>query len=127
MVSIGRTDLVRTKPLREKKSKVSEKKQQEIGCSDEIVDSIHDHSELNTKNYNVQSIPKEINIASPALPEANDPRSIPDVLKESSNIGPDRQSTGEQEKVKSNKTVNSVSEKKESKNFISSIKSFFSR
>lgn len=40
MISIGRTDLVRNKPLREKKPKAV-KKQQELGCSDETLDSSH--------------------------------------------------------------------------------------
>lgn len=116
MISIGRTDLVRNKPLREKKPKAV-KKQQELGCSDETLDS--SHSDI------VQSIDKHTS-TSPDTFISNKETKVPPscVTSEAS-----RQSTGDvglSDKASVPQSVQS-DQPKQSKNIFSSIKNFFNR
>lgn len=51
MVAKGRSDLVRTKPVAEKKIKPTKKTQQGLGCSDKAKDSLSDKSNADVQSF----------------------------------------------------------------------------
>lgn len=129
MISIGRVDLVRAKPTKEKKPLVAKKQQQEIGCSDDFSDS---STQLSDKDdvYNVQSISKEHTSTSREVPQMsniNEVTSISDKCPESVSC----QSTGATSEIKtiqSNRIEPSKpndDKETQSKTIIGSIKKFF--
>lgn len=119
MISIGRTDLVRSRPVREKKAKDSVQKQQELGCSDGPADST---LQTSNKDYIVQSIDKHTS-TSPDMSNTNKENIVPQSLSVTSESN--RQSTGD-----TNSPVKASiqdDQPKQSKNIFSSIKNFFNR
>lgn len=128
MITMGRTDLVRAKPLREKKPKSAKTTQQELGCSDDLTDSFTDSEHSIKDKLSVQN-PNNGKHTISTSPEIAQKPSTTLVSKsfldktESEN----HQSTGEHKKVQTNKTEqeNPQSDKQESKTIMSSIKSFF--
>lgn len=116
MVSIGRTDLVRSKPAKEKKTKKVDSSQQELGCSDDADSILTDSPIVDMKS--VQSIDKDVK-TSQIIPLNSD-----SIGKDQREMDTNHQSTGEQV-VYDKQTISDSTKDKKSKGFISSIKSFF--
>lgn len=114
---MGRADLVRSKPLREKKPKAEAKKQQELGCSDET-----DSPQSSDKDYIVQSIDKSTS-TSPDMSNTNKENIVPHSVSVTSESS--RRSTGDVDTPSKLPLKND--QPKESKNIFSSIKNFFNR
>lgn len=127
MINLGRTDLVRAKPLREKKPKTVKSKQQELGCSDDLTDS-NNTSELSSKRtVDVQnSVSVQFNSStSPETPQTLKKDDTQGSLQDQAE-SEKRQSTGDC-KAQSDRVEqgNQIGDKEKSKTIMSSIKSFF--
>lgn len=121
MISIGRSDLVRVKPVREKKPKSEVKSQQELGCSDELTDSIDLRGPVQSIVKNSSSLEMTQPVAVPQM-QSKDLDSIKNnVMSNKESV--ERQSTGE----KGNKQTAKTSKPEQSKDLLSSIRSFFKR
>lgn len=123
MLSLGREDLIRSKPLREKKPKAPVKIEQVFGCSDDSTD----YNTISHKQTAVQSIVKSsISCEEISKVESRDPENM--------QPGPNHQSTGDldmsqgrdENKVNTDKDVIIPNaEEQQSKNIFSSLKNFF--
>lgn len=156
MVAMGRTDLVRAKPVREKQPKKTETKQQGFGCSDDTdsnqldiknniasVQSINKHSfdssgkQESKESHHVQNGIEEKKKHKEDNKNTEVPISVTDIASEDLPMqskqlnvndykSDDRQSTSEQDSQKSETSVSHGSSTKKS-NIFTSIKSFFRR
>lgn len=125
MISMGRSDLVRAKPIRVKKPKSAEKSLQELGCSDVLTDSIEPKDTVQSIVKNSSS-PEKIKsqVETPQSPKTeelkeNSIKSV-EISNKQSVVS---WSTGE----KGLNEAAETSKPKQSKDLMSSIRSFFKR
>lgn len=113
MVAKGRSDLVRTKPVAEKKLRPAKKAQQEHGCSDKTSDSPSDKSNVDVQTYN-----SELHISTTPERIVNKAPSI-EIIESN------RQSTGETIEYNQTKSPPINERGKQSETIISRIKRLF--
>lgn len=127
MINIGRTDLVRAKPLRQKKPKSAKNTQQELGCSDDLTDSNStDNFEFINKDKLVQSTDNnKSNTSYSELPQEPSKTSLSKSFNNIESVN--YQSTGDHKETQTNiaEPEKPQSDKEKSKTIMNSIKSFF--
>lgn len=121
MISVGRADLVRAKPLREKKPKTTVKSQQELGCSDKSTDSIEPKDTVHSIIKHSCSPEKTSHVKVPQPSGSKDLSLNSNIKSNETSEESESQSTGD----KGNNEATETSEPKQSKDLMSSIKSFF--
>lgn len=118
MISLGRHDVVRTKPVRAKKAAIASTKQQQFGCSDEPSDSastidVQNNDKIFTSPKMLkQTVPESINI-NPTVQQESICRSTGETHKTDDN----------EAKAKKAEALNN--DQKESKNIFNRFKKFF--